>query len=44
MLLWTSPIPVNGVVAGQFLQRLRRTLESFHPGEGIWVDSLLIPV
>jgi pyruvate/2-oxoglutarate dehydrogenase complex dihydrolipoamide acyltransferase (E2) component len=35
---------VDGAVAGRFLQRLRRTLESFRPGEGIWADSFLLPV
>jgi pyruvate/2-oxoglutarate dehydrogenase complex dihydrolipoamide acyltransferase (E2) component len=33
---------VDGAVAGQFLQRLRRTLEAFKPGEGIWVDPVLL--
>jgi len=32
---------VDGAVAGRFLQRLRRSLESFAPGEGIWSDPLL---
>jgi pyruvate/2-oxoglutarate dehydrogenase complex dihydrolipoamide acyltransferase (E2) component len=32
---------VDGAVAGRFLQRLRRALESFTPGEGVWVDPLL---
>jgi pyruvate/2-oxoglutarate dehydrogenase complex dihydrolipoamide acyltransferase (E2) component len=32
---------VDGAVAGRFLQRLRRTLESFKPGEGIWADPAL---
>jgi pyruvate/2-oxoglutarate dehydrogenase complex dihydrolipoamide acyltransferase (E2) component len=32
---------VDGAVAGRFLQRLRRTLESFTPGEGIWIDPIL---
>ncbi|MBP2671990.1 MAG: sucB [candidate division NC10 bacterium] len=32
---------VDGAVAGRFLQRLRRSLESFTPGEGIWSDSSL---
>jgi pyruvate/2-oxoglutarate dehydrogenase complex dihydrolipoamide acyltransferase (E2) component len=34
---------VDGAVAGRFLQRLRRTLESFNPGEGIWADPALQP-
>ncbi len=34
---------VDGAVAGRFLQRLRRTLESFKPGEGIWADPALQP-
>jgi pyruvate/2-oxoglutarate dehydrogenase complex dihydrolipoamide acyltransferase (E2) component len=32
---------VDGAVAGRFLQRLRRSLESFAPGEGIWSDLIL---
>jgi len=32
---------VDGAVAGRFLQRLRRSLESFTPGEGIWSDAFL---
>jgi 2-oxoglutarate dehydrogenase E2 component (dihydrolipoamide succinyltransferase) len=32
---------VDGAVAGRFLQRLRRSLESFTPGEGIWIDPVL---
>ena len=32
---------VDGAVAGRFLQRLRRSLESFTPGEGIWIDPIL---
>jgi pyruvate dehydrogenase E2 component (dihydrolipoamide acetyltransferase) len=32
---------VDGAVAGRFLQRLRRSLESFTPGEGIWADPFL---
>jgi pyruvate/2-oxoglutarate dehydrogenase complex dihydrolipoamide acyltransferase (E2) component len=32
---------VDGAVAGRFLQRLRRSLESFTPGEGIWSDPQL---
>lgn len=32
---------VDGAVAGRFLQTLRRTLESFAPGEGIWSDPFL---
>jgi pyruvate/2-oxoglutarate dehydrogenase complex dihydrolipoamide acyltransferase (E2) component len=32
---------VDGAVAGRFLQRLRRSLESFTPGDGIWTDPLL---
>ena len=32
---------VDGAVAGRFLQTLRRTLESFTPGEGIWADPYL---
>jgi hypothetical protein len=32
---------VDGAVAGRFLQRLRRSLESFTPGEGIWIDPTL---
>jgi pyruvate/2-oxoglutarate dehydrogenase complex dihydrolipoamide acyltransferase (E2) component len=35
---------VDGAVAGRFLQRLRRTLESFRPGEGIWADPALQPL
>ena len=34
---------VDGAVAGRFLQRLRRALESFRPGEGIWADPTLQP-
>jgi pyruvate/2-oxoglutarate dehydrogenase complex dihydrolipoamide acyltransferase (E2) component len=34
---------VDGAVAGRFLQRLRRALESFTPGEGIWSDPFLQP-
>jgi pyruvate dehydrogenase E2 component (dihydrolipoamide acetyltransferase) len=34
---------VDGAVAGRFLQRLRRTLESFKPGEEIWADPTLQP-
>jgi pyruvate/2-oxoglutarate dehydrogenase complex dihydrolipoamide acyltransferase (E2) component len=33
---------VDGAIAGRFLQALRRALESFTPGEGIWRDSLLL--
>jgi pyruvate/2-oxoglutarate dehydrogenase complex dihydrolipoamide acyltransferase (E2) component len=33
---------VDGAVAGQFLQRLRRTVEAFRPGEGIWADPVLL--
>jgi pyruvate/2-oxoglutarate dehydrogenase complex dihydrolipoamide acyltransferase (E2) component len=32
---------VDGAVAGRFLQALRRTIESFQPGQGIWADPLL---
>jgi pyruvate/2-oxoglutarate dehydrogenase complex dihydrolipoamide acyltransferase (E2) component len=32
---------VDGAVAGRFLQRLRRSLEAFAPGEGIWSDPVL---
>ena len=32
---------VDGAVAGRFLQALRRTLESFTLGTGIWADSAL---
>jgi 2-oxoisovalerate dehydrogenase E2 component (dihydrolipoyl transacylase) len=32
---------VDGALAGRFLQTIRRTLESFTPGEGIWADPLL---
>ena len=32
---------VDGAVAGRFLQALRRSLESFVPGEGIWSDPFL---
>ena len=32
---------VDGAVAGRFLQRLRRSVESFTPGEGIWSDPSL---
>jgi pyruvate/2-oxoglutarate dehydrogenase complex dihydrolipoamide acyltransferase (E2) component len=32
---------VDGAVAGRFLQRLRRSLDSFTPGEGIWIDPAL---
>ena len=32
---------VDGAVAGRFLQRLRRSLESFAPGDGIWSDPFL---
>jgi pyruvate/2-oxoglutarate dehydrogenase complex dihydrolipoamide acyltransferase (E2) component len=32
---------VDGAVAGRFLQRLRRSLESFRAGEGIWIDPML---
>jgi len=32
---------VDGAVAGRFLQRLRRSLELFSPGEGIWSDPFL---
>ena len=32
---------VDGAVAGRFLQRLRRTLEAFAPGDGIWADPVL---
>jgi len=32
---------VDGAVAGRFLQRLRRSLEAFTPGEGIWADPFL---
>jgi pyruvate/2-oxoglutarate dehydrogenase complex dihydrolipoamide acyltransferase (E2) component len=32
---------VDGAVAGRFLQRLRRSLEAFAPGEGIWTDPFL---
>jgi len=33
---------VDGAIAGRFLQALRRILESFTPGEGIWVDPWLL--
>jgi pyruvate/2-oxoglutarate dehydrogenase complex dihydrolipoamide acyltransferase (E2) component len=32
---------VDGAVAGRFLQRLRRSLDSFRAGEGIWIDPIL---
>jgi len=32
---------VDGAVAGRFLQTLRRRLETFSPGQGIWADPLL---
>ena len=32
---------VDGAVAGRFLQALRRTLETFSPGTGIWNDPAL---
>ena len=32
---------VDGALAGRFLQTLRRTLETFTSGEGIWADPLL---
>lgn len=32
---------VDGAVAGRFLQALRRSLDSFTPGEGIWSDPFL---
>ena len=32
---------VDGAVAGRFLQTLRRRLEAFSPGQGIWADPLL---
>ncbi len=32
---------VDGAVAGRFLQTLRRTLETFTPGTGIWADPAL---
>lgn len=32
---------VDGAIAGRFLQVLRRTLQSFTPGEGIWSDPVL---
>jgi 2-oxoglutarate dehydrogenase E2 component (dihydrolipoamide succinyltransferase) len=32
---------VDGAVAGRFLQRLRRSLETFTPGDGIWSDPFL---
>jgi len=32
---------VDGAVAGRFLQALRRTLETFIPGTGIWADPVL---
>jgi 2-oxoglutarate dehydrogenase E2 component (dihydrolipoamide succinyltransferase)/2-oxoisovalerate dehydrogenase E2 component (dihydrolipoyl transacylase) len=32
---------VDGAVAGRFLQRLRRLLDSFTPNEGIWSDPFL---
>lgn len=32
---------VDGAVAGRFLQRLRRLLDSFTPTEGIWSDPFL---
>jgi pyruvate/2-oxoglutarate dehydrogenase complex dihydrolipoamide acyltransferase (E2) component len=32
---------VDGAVAGRFLQTLRRTIESFTPGTGIWNDPVL---
>ena len=32
---------VDGALAGRFLQTLRRTLETFAPGEGTWADPLL---
>jgi pyruvate/2-oxoglutarate dehydrogenase complex dihydrolipoamide acyltransferase (E2) component len=32
---------VDGAVAGRFLQRLRRSLETFTPGDGIWADPFL---
>jgi len=30
---------LDGMVAGRFLQALRRAVESFRPGEGIWEDE-----
>jgi 2-oxoglutarate dehydrogenase E2 component (dihydrolipoamide succinyltransferase) len=33
---------VDGALAGRFLQTVRRTLETFTPGEGIWADSVLV--
>jgi pyruvate/2-oxoglutarate dehydrogenase complex dihydrolipoamide acyltransferase (E2) component len=35
---------VDGAIAGRFLQTLRRSLESFTPGEGIWSDPFLQPL
>jgi pyruvate/2-oxoglutarate dehydrogenase complex dihydrolipoamide acyltransferase (E2) component len=32
---------VDGAVAGRFLQALRRTIETFTPGPGIWADPAL---
>jgi pyruvate/2-oxoglutarate dehydrogenase complex dihydrolipoamide acyltransferase (E2) component len=32
---------VDGAVAGRFLHALRRTIESFQPGQGIWADPSL---
>jgi len=32
---------VDGAVAGRFLRSLRRTLESYSAGQGIWSDPLL---
>lgn len=32
---------VDGAVAGRFLQTLRRTIEAFTPGTGIWTDPAL---
>lgn len=32
---------VDGAVAGRFLQRLRRSLETFAPADGIWSDPFL---
>jgi pyruvate/2-oxoglutarate dehydrogenase complex dihydrolipoamide acyltransferase (E2) component len=32
---------VDGAVAGRFLQTLRRTIEAFTPGTGIWADPVL---
>ncbi len=32
---------VDGAVAGRFLQALRRSIESFRAGQGIWADPVL---